>query len=154
MKLRYILLMAIATSISAQAEIYKSIDKDGHVTYSSEPIKGGKRLNLGPLPTMMPPAKPSAPSPTSFPKVDSKTQQNRDDMRRKILQDELDSEEKLLTEAKRNLEETSPEVFRGKDGKTYRNITKYEEKTRLLTEEIELHENNVTALKTELSKLK
>ena len=142
----------LACSFSVHAEIYKVIDADGHVTYSSEPLKGGRRLDLPALPTMVPPAKSGRPQ--DFPKVEEKKQQERDDMRRRILEDELAAEEKLLEEAKQNLSEASPEVFRGADGKTYRNVAKYEEKTKTMTEQIELHEKNISALKTELSKFK
>lgn len=136
----------------AHADIYKYTDEDGHVTYSSTPIKGAKKLKLDPLPTMAPPAKPS--SPADFPKVDSAKQKERDDMRRKILQDELEAEEKLLADAQYSVENASPEVFRGKDGKTYRNVAKYEAKMKELNEQVELHRKNIEALKTELSRLK
>jgi len=87
--------------------------------------------------------------------VDGETQRGRDDTRRKILQDELDTEEKLLEVAKQNLNEaeSNPEVFKGQDGKTYRNVAKYEEKTKPLQEQVDLHTKNIEALKTELNKL-
>jgi len=136
----------------AQAIIYKAVDTSGHVTYSSAPIKGGKKIILEPLPTMAPPGKATIPA--DFPKVDVAKQKERDEMRRKILQDELNSEEKLLEESQKSLSEASPEVFRGTDGKTYRNVAKYEEKFKQLTEQVELHRKNIEALKTELTKLK
>lgn len=157
MKLGYLLAIISLCPVLAQAEIYKAVDADGHVTYSSTPIKGGKKIILEPLPTMVPPARaPSAASPENFPKVDGETQKGRDDMRRKILQDELSTEEKLLEEARQNLKEgeENPEVYRGKDGKTYRNVAKYEEKIKTLKDQVELHSKNIEALKTELSKLK
>ncbi|HYR05640.1 MAG TPA: DUF4124 domain-containing protein, partial [Gallionella sp.] len=127
MKLGYLLAVISLCPVLAQAEIYKAVDADGHVTYSSTPIKGGKKIVLEPLPTMAPPARTA--SPEGFPKVDDATQRNRDDARRKILQDELSAEEKLLEEARQNLKdgEANPEVYRGQDGKTYRNVAKYEE---------------------------
>jgi hypothetical protein len=149
---RYVLLALLACPIWVHAEIYKAVDADGHVTYSSTPIKGSSKLELPPLPTMAPPAKSTTPS--DFPKVDGDTQKERDAMRRKILENELASEEKNLDEARRNLEEASPEVFRGPDGKTFRNVAKYEEKTKTLAEQVDLHEKNVSALKAELAKLK
>jgi len=152
MKLRYALAVLLCCPICVQAEIYKAVDEDGNVTYSSTPIKGSKKLNLNPLPTMVPPAK--AASPADFPKVNSEMQKERDDDRRKILEEELATETKLLDEAKQNLSEASPEIFRGADGKTFRNVAKYEEKTKQMSEQIELHEKNIEALKTELSKLK
>lgn len=136
----------------AQAEIYKRVDANGHVTYSSEPLKGGKRLELTPLPVMQAPRS----GPKDFPKVDSQTQKNRDSTRRTILEDELATEEKLLAEARKNLEEAeaSPEVFRTPDGKTYRNVAKYEEKVKAAKEDIATHEQNIQALKTEISNLR
>jgi len=44
-------------SSDGSADIYKAVDTSGHVTYSSAPIKGGKKIILEPLPTMAPPAK-------------------------------------------------------------------------------------------------
>lgn len=153
MKLGYLFAVLCVCPMLAQAEIYKAVDEDGHVTYSSTPIKGGKKLILEPLPTMMPPGK--AHGPEDFPKVDNETQRGRDDTRRKILQDELNAEEKLLEEAKKNLTEgeSNPEVFKGTDGRTYRNVAKYQDKIKPLQDQVDLHKQNIEALKTELSKL-
>jgi len=153
MKRGCLLAMLCLCPLLAQADIYKHVDENGHVTYSSTPIKGGKKLNLEPLPTMVP---PRATSPEGFPRVDGNTQKSRDDARRRILQDELEAEEKLLAEARQKLKEgeDTPEVYRGQDGKTYRNVAKYEEKVKALKEQVELHGNNVEALKVELSKLR
>jgi hypothetical protein len=144
---RYLLVLLCLYPILAQADIYKAVDADGHVTYSSTPIKGGKKIILEPLPTM---------APAGFPKVDAATQKGRDDTRFMILQNELAAEEKLLAAAKQGLAEAEadPEVSRGQDGKTYRNVAKYDEKIKSLQEEVGLHEKNIEALKTELSKLK
>jgi Domain of unknown function (DUF4124) len=161
MKLRYLLAVLLVLPICAQADIYKSIDADGHVTYSSTPLKGGKKIALTPLPTMAPPAAAptrsrSSNSPADFPKVNGDTQKGRDETRRKILQDELDVEQKLLAEAQTNLKDgaDNPEIIHGKDGSTHRNVAKYDEKIKSLTEQTNLHQSNIDALNTELSKLK
>jgi hypothetical protein len=148
---RYLFAVLCVCPLLVQAEIYKAVDEDGHVTYSSTPIKGGKKLILEPLPTM----KPMSSATSDFPKVDNETQRARDDTRRKILQDELNAEEKLLIEAERNLmeSESNPEVYKGTDGRTYRNVAKYDEKIKPLQDQVDLHKNNIQALKTELSKL-
>jgi hypothetical protein len=153
MKLGYLFAALCFFPISAHADIYKGVDENGHVTYSSSPIEGGKKLNLEPLPTMVPPA--NVHGQEAFPTVDNQTQKKRDDTRRKILQDELNTEQKLLDEATQNLHDgqSNPEVFRGQDGRTYRNVAKYDEKVKALQEQVDLHKNNVDALKTELSKL-
>ncbi|MEN6587623.1 MAG: DUF4124 domain-containing protein [Sulfuricella sp.] len=112
---------------AAHAEIYKQVDAQGRVTYSNVPMKGATKLNLEPLNTV--PAtrtKASTPSPSGFPKVDGDTQKKRDDTRRKILEDELAAEEKLLTEATTQKDATA----------------------------ISLHEKNVAALKKELANIK
>ncbi|MDD2685602.1 MAG: DUF4124 domain-containing protein [Gallionella sp.] len=157
MKIRILTALLFAAPTLAQAEIYKAVDADGHVTYSSTPIKGGKKIVLEPLPTMVPPARARAtPTPEGFPKVDGETQRGRDDTRRRILQDELSAEQKLLEEAQQNQKEaeSNPEVFRGKDGKTHRNTAKFDEKMKAANEEVSLHQANIDALKSELSKLK
>ncbi len=131
------------------AEIYKSVDAEGHVTYSSVPTKGAKKLGLEPLapptarasraPTPHSPHASKNPSPSDFPRVDSSTQKSRDSVRHKILADELAAEEKLLAEARVSLKQGEAKP----DGKL-----------RALQEEVTLHEKNVSALKTELSNIR
>lgn len=148
----YLFAILCLCPILAHADIYKAVDENGHVTYSSTPLKGGKKIILEPLPTMLPPAQPQE----NFPRVDSETQRSRDDTRRKILQDELNAEEKLLEVAQQNLKdgEANPEVFKGADGRTYRNVAKFDAKIKQLSDQVDLHQQNVAALKSELSKLK
>lgn len=155
MKLGYLIALISLYPLLAHAEIYKSVDADGHVTYSSSPLKGGKKISLEPLPARASPPR-TAVSPEGFPKVDSATQKNRDEMRRRILQEELGKEEKLLEEARQNLKdgEGNPEVYKGQDGKTYRNVAKYQEKIKTLSDLVELHSKNIEALKVELSRFK
>ena len=161
MKRRHVLAVCFILPFYAQADIYKSTDADGHVTYSSAPLKGGKKITLTPLPTMAPPASIPARnrasnSPSDFPKVDGDTQKGRDETRRKILQDELDIEAKLLIEAQQQLKEAqdNPEVIRDKNVGTRRNVAKFDEKVNGATEQITLHQNNIDALNAELSKIK
>lgn len=154
MKLCYVLAVLFVFPSLVQAEIYKGVDENGHVTYSSTPIKGGKKIILAPLSTMDP--APQGSTSENFPRVDGETQKNRDDTRYMILQNELVAEEKSLKEAQENLQvgKDTPEVFKGAGGKTYRNVAKYDDKVKSLTEQVELHQRNVDALKSELSKLR
>ena len=157
MKSSYLFVLLCASHIGwAQAEIYKCVDSEGHVTYSSAPTKGSKKLDLEPLlspsssPSHSPPparTRNNASSPSNFPKVDSETQKGRDNTRRRILAEELAAEEKLLAEARQNLKN-------GEDEKATRDTSKYNEKMKPLQEQVSLHEKNVGALKTELSNLK
>lgn len=158
MKPHYLLVFLCAGYINwAQAEIYKKVDADGHVTYSSTPTKGSKKLDLGPLTITPSPARSrNNATPSDFLKVDSDTQKNRDHLRHKILEEELLTEEKLVEEARQNLinGKENSEILKDKDGGSYRNAAKYEENLKGLQGQVTLHEKNVGALKAELLKIK
>lgn len=158
MKPHYLLIFLCAGYISwAQAEIYKKVDADGHVTYSSTPTKGSKKVDLGPLTIVPSPTRAhNDATPSASLKVDSATQKNRDNLRRKILEEELSTEKKLVEEARQNLinGKEHPEMLKDKDGKDYRNAAKYKENINALQGQVILHDKNVEALKTELLKLK
>lgn len=160
-----LLLCAVFTAnTSAYAEIYKRVDKDGHVTYSSEPIRGAQKLKLEPLPSVPPPPKAVArerkrevsSEESAFPRVDNATQKRRDDKRLRILEDELASEQQALEDARAQLKaaEDTPQIYTGADGKTYRNMAKYEESIQTAQENVRTHENNLRAIQTEIDNLK
>jgi len=139
---------------SAYAEIYKRIDSNGHVTYSSEPLKGGKKIELKQLQTV-PGAKPSQrATPENFPKVDAQTQKGRDATRRIILQDELASEEKFLASTRDHLKEIESKPETSPDGTSTRPTPQYAEKLKAAQTAVVLHEQNIKALKTEIANLK
>lgn len=152
MKIRYLLLLPCLVYVGfAQADVYKRVDKDGNVTYSNTPLKGGKKIELEPLPTMNP-YKESA---SEHDMVNKGVQKRRDDDRRKILEDELASEEKLLAEARQNLQDAqdNPQVSHV-GGKTYRNVEGQQEAIKAAQDQVTLHEKNIEALKQELSQFK
>ncbi|NCN88402.1 MAG: DUF4124 domain-containing protein [Gallionella sp.] len=151
-----ILCGALALSGFAQAEIYKHVDKDGRVTYSSEPVKGARKLQLEPLNTV-PAAKAKAEAAArEFQRVDPATQTRRDGRRQRILEDELASEQTALEEAREKLKvaQDTPMVYRNASGQTFRNVAQYEENVRLAQEAVKTHEDNIKALQTELANLK
>jgi len=157
MKPSHLLVMLYLSQVSwAHAEIYKRVDAEGHVTYSSEPIKGGKKLELKPLPTVPGGRSSRQSTPEDFPKVDTQTQKSRDATRRIILNDELATEEKLLETARENLKtiEDNPLPLIGPDGIPFRNAGKNAERIKTAQDAIALHEQNIKALKTEISNLK
>ncbi len=152
MKLRYLMLLpCLAYAGHTQADIYKRVDADGNVTYSNTPTKGAKKLDLGPLPTM----DSYKANDADYARVNAATQRSRDEARRKILEDELASEEKLLAEARQNLQDAqdNPQISHV-GGKTYRNVAGYEESVKAAEEQVTLHERNIQAIKTELSQIK
>ncbi len=157
MKLNQLFVLLCLLPMAAQADLYKSVDADGHVTYSSSPIKGGKKLNLEPLPTMAPLAK--VPARGNFPRVDEETQKGRDETRRKILQDELQTEQKLLQEAKQNLQQASEQnrgdfVVNGKSMHNEARAQEYNAAVSKQSDEVNIHQKNIDALNAELAKLK
>ncbi|MBI5659794.1 MAG: DUF4124 domain-containing protein [Nitrosomonadales bacterium] len=153
MKPLYLLVLLCASHIGwARAEIYKHTDPEGHVTYSSSPMKGARKLDLAPPPSASaPPVQPRGEAArTDFPKVDNATQKSRDSARHKILSDELAAEEKLLAEARKSLRDAG-ENPAALSGKARPGAAINDEKIKTLQELVSLHEKNVGALKVELS---
>ena len=146
----------------AQAEIYKTVDAEGHVTYSNVKLKGAKKLDLEPADTSFGTnsggegkraSQAKNPTPASFPKVDAGTQSQRDGKRKEILQGELDAEKKALDDAKKAYAEgeSNPEVFKTKDGKTLRNVPKFDEKMKSLQADVDAHQRNIDLLQKEIN---
>lgn len=89
----------------------------------------------------------AVPSPPGFPKVDPATQKSRDEMRRKVLGDELASEEKLLVEARATYADGAPVALPEEKA----NVEKYRERIAKLRQAVNVHEKNIEALKKELA---
>jgi Ni/Co efflux regulator RcnB len=152
---------------TAQAEIYKHVDANGNVTYSNVKIKGAKKLDLEPADTSFGNAnntgegvskrQPSArtATPADFPKVDAGTQTQRDGKRKDILRAELESEKKALEAAKKAYDEgkSNPEVYRTAEGKTMRNVAKYDEKMKTLQADVDVHQRNIELLEKEIANI-
>lgn len=141
-----------------QAAIYKVIDADGKVTYTNVPVKGAQKLDIDPAPTngaSAPASNVKTPTPSSFPRVDQQTQNQRDNTRKEILQAELETEKKALEEARKAYAEgeSTPEVYKSASGKTFRNVAKYEEKMKQLQANVDAHERNIELLQKELDAL-
>ncbi|MBC7698267.1 MAG: DUF4124 domain-containing protein [Bacteroidia bacterium] len=161
------LLITLAFSSSAFADIYKRIDADGHVTYSNSKTKGATRLDFDPDANTIANDRPKPNSsgnkrtatPEGFPKVDKQTQSQRDGKRQDILQNELDSEKVALEEAKKAYAEgeSKPEVYQKRNANgttsTFRNVPKFDEKLKSLQADIDSHQNNIDLLQKELNSL-
>lgn len=164
MKNHLFLLALVVASLSgnAFAEIYKRVDADGRVTYSNVKTKGATRLELDPDANVISNDRPKSagskrtPTPEGFPRVDKDTQNQRDGKRKDILQNELDAEKAALDQAKKAYAEgeSNPEVFKTKDGKTLRNVPKFEEKMKTLQVDVDSHQKNIELLQKELDSLK
>lgn len=150
--------------VLAHAEIYKVIDAQGNVTYTNVKMKGAIKTDIesppasygGDKPAAAPAAKKQAntktATPSSFPKVDNDTQNQRDDKRKEVLRAELDAEKKALEDAKKAHAEgaSNPEVFKNPAGQTFRNVPKFDAKMKALQAEVDAHQRNIELLNKEI----
>lgn len=143
-----VVLACLVWALPAQAEIYKFVDDNGHVTYTNMPRPGAKKLDLGgprekaPVPEIKPIRKYGTSrntSPDDFPRVAPNTQRKRDDMRRQLLLEELSSEQRNLGAA-----QSAYTSGRRQPGA---------ELNRLL-DAVRLHEKNIEMLNKELGHLR
>jgi hypothetical protein len=86
------------------------------------------------------------PTPSGFQRVDPATQKGRDDVRRKVLGEELATEEQLLTEARIAYANGAPVPLPEEQA----NAEKYRERIARYRQAVQLHERNIEALKKEL----
>ena len=136
------------------ADIYKCVSADGQVTYSNIQDKNCKRLSLDPMPPTAPSsatARPAAitPTPATFPKVEENAQKARDNDRRRILESELEAEQKNLAQAKKDLAEQESQ----RSGNE-RNYQKVLDRLQPFKDKVTLHERNIEAVQKELSRLR
>jgi hypothetical protein len=158
--MRLIMLSLLLMSIAgrAQAEIFECIDSSGNKRFTNVKSEsaGCKPMNLPPVPSVPAPQK-SAPkssdakpaSAGSFPKVDAPTQQQRDTERRKILEQEMANEQKLLDQAKKALAEQ--EAIRLGSERNYQRVL---DRLEPFQKKVALHESNIANLRKELSTLR
>ena len=148
----WLLLVALSP---AQAEIWEC-DEGGNKRFTNikAEAKGCKLLVVAPLNTV-PSTKgaqaksaPAAPSktPENFPKVDTETQKQRDNDRRKILDQELANEQKLLDQARKELSDQESQRLGSE-----RNYQRVLERLEPYKKKVKLHEDNIANLRRELA---
>ena len=157
--LRLVSFVVMLCPLVAAADIYECVDQNGSKRFTNieSEAKGCKRLNVtsssAPPP---PPAKSARPearapvtaTPSNFPRVDRALQRERDNDRRRILENELAAEEKLLGQAKKELAEQ--ESVRLGNEKNYQRVL---DRLKPYQDTVEVHQKNVEALKRELGNL-
>lgn len=151
--------LSIVLACPAWAKIYMYVDADGHkgATDRREAIPAGAKvttvIDMGggadsySAPRKSGSGKSSAktPSPANFPRIDSGTQQKRDDVRRTILEEELTSERKNLDEARRRLG-IGEKPLAGENAAS----PAYQARVNQLREAMQNHERNIAAIQKEL----
>jgi len=151
--LAWCLAAVFATGAAAQAPVCKYVDANGNTVFSNlPPEKGHRKISCmgADEPAKSTSSARSTPSPAGFPKVDAQTQKGRDDMRRKVLADELAAEERLLADARITYANGAPVPL----GEEQANAEKYRERITRLRQSVQLHERNVEALKKELGNMR
>lgn len=158
------LLLLACTHAAAHNHIfYECVDASGAKTFTNIPAnpKGCKVLSVspssGPAPAPAAPASGTAKAqrpapvatPSSFPRVDRALQQERDNDRRRILENELDSEEKLLAAARKDL--AAQESVRHGNENNYQRVL---DRLEPFQKKVKLHEGNVANLRREISKVR
>lgn len=143
----------LATAPMAWADVYKCLDDEGHVTYTNtKPSPKAKCTAISRdqrVSTVPGRAAPATPSPAGFPKVDGATQKARDNDRRRILEQELTTEQRNLDHAKKDL--ADQEAIRTGDERNYQRVL---ERLQPFKDKVALHERNIEALKKEIGNLK
>jgi hypothetical protein len=143
---------ALMLAPCAFADICKYVDAEGNMHYTNvAPEKGWKKLSCGVGDeTRGDRSAKGSPTPAGFPKVDADTQRGRDGLRRKVLSDELDTEEKLLVEARTAYGDGAPPPLPDEQ----KDAQKYANRLAKLRQTVNLHEKNIEALRKELAALK
>jgi hypothetical protein len=147
--------LAVATLLvllapPASADIWECIDQNGNKRFTNikSESKGCRLLDVkvpNTVPGTRPPAKLGE-SPRNFPKVDGDTQKSRDVERRKILEQELANEQKLLDQARKEL--ADQESVRLGNERNYQRVL---DRLEPYKKKVKLHEDNVANLRRELA---
>jgi hypothetical protein len=156
--LRRILLVGLPVAAmlavpQARAAICKYLDQDGNVVYSNvAPTKGLRKLSCDIVENQDRGAPSgssarSTPTPEGFPRVSPEAQRSRDETRRKILDDELATEQKLLAAARDAYGNGAPQPL--PDEKS--DAEKYRQRIAKLRQAVTVHERNVEALRKEIA---
>lgn len=174
---RMFCLAAVAAAVEfawAQNVVYRCVDDAGRAQYtnvqsdvSGRPCQVVQReISVVPTPaagaskpaaqagaTQSAAKPPAAPGPVAAGnpnlRVDGSTQRNRDDTRRKVLEDELVQEERLLARARDDL--TEQEKIRTGDERNYQRVL---DRLKPYQDAVERHAKNIDALKKEIGSIR
>ena len=154
---------ALLMCTSAQAQIYRCLDANGRPLYTDNQVGKCQLIDTGyrsppaaskPIPAPRSSSgggtsSPAASTPSSFPRVDTSVQRERDGERREILGDELRIEERKLADLRKEFNNGEPE----RQGNE-RNYAKYQERVASMRDEIGRTERNIEALRREIGNIR
>ena len=145
----------------AAGATYRCVDDAGRSTYTNvrEEMAGKKCAVVSREVSVVPAPPAAAPTTTQRPaakqggdsgaRVDAPTQRSRDGDRRRILEQELQNADKQLAEARRKLVEQ--EAIRSGDERNYQRVL---DRLKPFQDDVRIGEENVSALKRELSNIR
>jgi hypothetical protein len=143
----------LAASAGAQVtEIYKCVDSKGNRLYTSDKREtSGRKCELVSREVNVVPAQKQPPSgaPSSFPRETPQARASAKERQRDILEKELASEQQLLDQARKELNEQESTREGGE-----RNYARVLERLQPFKDSVELHQKNIEALKRELSNIR
>ena len=139
----------VSKPVYVTGEMYKCATQSGASSYFNVPGAGGSPLP-GSASSGQPVRSAKAATPAGFPRVDADTQKGRDDVRRKVLSDELAAEEKLLTESRALYADGAPPPL----SEERADAERYRTRIARLRQTVSVHEKNIEALKKELAAIK
>ena len=151
----FLLLSVLVVALPARAEIYKYVDANGNVTFTDVPRKGERAAKIYDLPAG-PLEERGRPKevhhgrinygPANFPRIDRATQRKRDDLRMKILNDELAGERKALAAARQSLAQAQ-QPLHGEQTTSPAFIARLKR----LQADVTRHQQNISAIQQEIS---
>lgn len=155
--------LALLLCATAQAQIYRCLDANGRPLYTDTKVGKCQLIDTGyrsppaasaPIPAPRASSGAGSPSPatstpSSFPRVDTGVQRERDGERREILGDELRIEERKLADLRKEFNNGEPE----RQGNE-RNYAKYQERVASMRDEIGRTERNIEALRREIGNIR
>jgi uncharacterized protein DUF4124 len=154
MKRNVLVVTGLLASLAAPAfaDIWECTDENGNRRFTNikSESKGCRLLHVV-VPNTVPGSRPpkAFESPKNFPKVDGDTQRSRDAERRRILEQELASEQKLLDQARKELEEQESQRLGSE-----RNYQRMLDRLEPYKKKVKLHEDNIANLRRELASAK
>ena len=144
--------LALLTPPALAGDIWECIDQNGNKRFTNikAEAKGCRlmevKVPINTVPSTPRPSAKAAESPKNFPRIDSDTQRGRDAERRRILEQELAAEQKLLDEARKELADQESQRLGSE-----RNYQRVLDRLEPYKKKVKLHEDNIANLRRELA---
>ena len=146
----------------AHADIYSCVDDKGQIAFADSKNKIAyknckliMRDDSSPVASSASSSGARTATPSNFPRIDKKTQSQRDDKRKEILQTELDSEQKALADVQKSYDQDTKnaQFVRANNIKEPAKIAQFDDNLKRQQDEINTHLQNIKLLQKELNSI-